>query len=55
MMKEKVLNYDWNDLMKTMIKRGSDIKIIVNQKIRKIIIQTMYGLTEDEIKVVENV
>jgi|GEM_PF-4573566 len=32
-----VLNYDWNDLMKTMIKRGSDIKIIV---------QTMYDYSQ---------
>jgi len=36
-----------------MITRGSDIKIMVNQKIREIIVQTMYGLTDEEIKVVE--
>ena len=37
---ETVLNYDWNDWMKTMITRVCDIKIIVNPIIRKIIVQT---------------
>ena len=45
-----VLNYDWNDLMKTMIKMDG---IIVHQIIKKIIVQTVYGLTEEEIAVVE--
>jgi len=31
------------------------MEITVNQEIRKIIVQTMYELTEEEIKVVENV
>gem|GEM_PF-2715038 len=42
-----------NEAYKIMITRGSDIKIIANQKIRRIIVQTMYDLTEEEIKVVE--
>ena len=39
--------------MNAMIMRVSDIKIIANQKIRRIIVQTMYDLTEEEIRVVE--
>jgi len=36
-----------------MIMGVSDIKIRVNQKIRKITVQTVYGLTDEEITVVE--
>ncbi|MFH1249761.1 MAG: hypothetical protein V1715_01510 [bacterium] len=39
--------------MNAMIMRVSDIKIIANQKIRRIIVQTMYELAKEEIRIVE--